>query len=226
LAVSRADSLATIPHQTFRARMTGDTRSFADEVLISSFVVRIDDRCHAVGRHLESFLAQTLVTFTDNAVDATVSTGCVYWVRLRWDGHWHGRGFHIRRPIRALFAGAVFSREASLLPGLLGSKIEHLSGGALTRFPVENTIDEFADEIRGRIVGTASFALPNLAGGKHREIHSDVFEICGANIFRHAWHGMAPMGNDRHQQKYRAKSHHSATGKSQDINLRPPDVER
>jgi len=49
LTISRAHSLATIKNQAFGAGVTGDARSFADKVLVPSFVVRIDDRRHAGG---------------------------------------------------------------------------------------------------------------------------------------------------------------------------------
>jgi len=208
LTISRAHSLTTIPHQTFRAGVTGDARSFANKVLIPGFVVRIDDRRHAGGGPLESFLAQAVVTFANDAVDATVSAGSANRDWLSWDGH--RLRFHVFRPIRAFFAVAVFGRKASLLPGLLSAEIEQLSGGTLTNFPGEDAVAKLADKILCRIVRTASFALPNLASGKPRKIHSSIFEICGADFIRYAA-GLAPMGDDRHQKNNRAKSHRAVT---------------
>jgi len=69
-----ADSEATIPNQAFGASVAGDASAFADEVLVAGFVVRVDHRGYAVERPLERVPAQALMTFSDDAVDATVRT--------------------------------------------------------------------------------------------------------------------------------------------------------
>ena len=54
--------------------MAGDASAFADEVLVAGFVVWVNDRGYAVEGPLQRVPAQALMTFSDDAVDATVRT--------------------------------------------------------------------------------------------------------------------------------------------------------
>ena len=59
---------------TFGASVACDTRAFADEILVASFVVGVNDRGHTVEGPFQRVPAQALMTFSDDAVDAPVRT--------------------------------------------------------------------------------------------------------------------------------------------------------
>ena len=63
----------TIILLTFRTRVTGDASPFTDEVLIPGFVVGIHNIRDSISWSFQSLLAQAMVTFADDAIDATVS---------------------------------------------------------------------------------------------------------------------------------------------------------
>ena len=54
--------------------MASDAGAFADEVLVAGFVVGVDDCRDAVEGPFQRVPAQALMTFSDDAVDATVGT--------------------------------------------------------------------------------------------------------------------------------------------------------
>ena len=53
--------------------MTGDAGAFADQILVTRFVVRVDDVSDSLVAPLESRVAQAFMTFADDAIDAAVS---------------------------------------------------------------------------------------------------------------------------------------------------------
>jgi len=53
--------------------MAGDAGAFADQILIASFVIRIDHVSDSLVSQLESRVAEAFVAFADDAVDAAVS---------------------------------------------------------------------------------------------------------------------------------------------------------
>jgi len=55
--------------------MTSDATSFADQILVLGLVERVDDVGNSVGRSLQRFAAEAVMTFADDAVDASVSPG-------------------------------------------------------------------------------------------------------------------------------------------------------
>jgi len=67
-----ANSKAAIPNQALGASVASDARAFADEVLVAGFVVGVDDRRDAVEGPFQRVPAQALMTFSDDAIDATV----------------------------------------------------------------------------------------------------------------------------------------------------------
>jgi len=71
-----ADAATAIEDQAFRARMTGYAGAFADQILVTRFVVRVDDVSDSLVAPLESRVAQAFMTFADDAVDAAVSAAC------------------------------------------------------------------------------------------------------------------------------------------------------
>jgi len=68
-----ADTATAIEDQAFRAWMAGDAGAFADQILVTRFVVWVDDVSDSLVAPFESRVAEAFVTFTDNAVDAAVS---------------------------------------------------------------------------------------------------------------------------------------------------------
>ena len=53
--------------------MTGDAGAFADQILVTRFVVWVNNVSDSFVAPLESRLAQAFMTFADDAVDAAVS---------------------------------------------------------------------------------------------------------------------------------------------------------
>jgi len=68
-----ANSATAIEDQTFWAWMAGDAGAFADQILVTSFVIRVDHVSDSFVAPLESRAAKAFVTFADDAVDAAVS---------------------------------------------------------------------------------------------------------------------------------------------------------
>jgi len=66
------NSTTTIEDQTFGAWMTGDAGAFTDQILVTSFIIRID-HVSDLFAPFKSCVAQAFVTFADDVVDASVS---------------------------------------------------------------------------------------------------------------------------------------------------------
>jgi len=66
------DTTTAIEDQTFGAWMTGNAGALTDQILVTSFVIRVDHVSDFLAP-FESCAAQAFVTFADDAVDASVS---------------------------------------------------------------------------------------------------------------------------------------------------------
>jgi len=68
-----ADTATAIEDQAFWAWMAGDAGAFADQILVTSFVIRVNHVSDSLVAPFESRVTKAFVTFADDAVDATVS---------------------------------------------------------------------------------------------------------------------------------------------------------
>jgi len=150
--------------------MASDASSFADEILIPGFVVRIDDIGNAVGRHLQRLSTQTLVTFADDAIDAAVSA--------RRDNlgdsrlFWHNR-LGVEHPIGTFLPATFVDGDAGSLPGLLGTPVEQLPCRALTSLAGKDAVAIFALEVLGRVAEATNLVPPHFTRGEHGRIQVD-----------------------------------------------------
>jgi len=68
-----ANSATAIKDQAFWAWMAGDAGAFADQILVTSFIIRVDHVSDSFVAPLESRAAKAFMTFADDAINAAVS---------------------------------------------------------------------------------------------------------------------------------------------------------
>jgi len=175
-ATSCADSLDAVKHQAFRTRVAGDARSFTDEVLIPGFVVGIHNIRDSISRPFQSFLAQAMVTFADDAIDTSVSARCD---DLGDSWLFRDNGLGVKHPVGAFLPVAFVGRDADSLPGLLCTPVEQLPVGALTGLAGKDAVKVLALEELGRVAEATNFVLPHFTRGEHRRIQVIEPEVGG-----------------------------------------------
>jgi len=67
------DTTTAIEDQTFEAWMTGNAGALTDQILVTSFVIRVDHVSDFLVAPFKSCVAQAFVTFADEAVNTSVS---------------------------------------------------------------------------------------------------------------------------------------------------------
>jgi len=109
------------------------------------------------------------VTFSDDAIDATVSA--------RRDDlgdswlFWHNR--LDERPIGAFLPATFVGGDAGSLPGLFGTPVEQLPCRALTSLAGKDAVAIFALEVLGRVAEATNLVPPHFTRGEHGRIQVD-----------------------------------------------------
>jgi len=105
-----------------------------------------------------------MVTFADDAIDTSVSA--------RGDDigdSWlfGDNRLGVQHPVGAFLPVAFVGRDADPLPGLLGTPVEQLTGGALTSLAGKDTVEELALVKLGWVAEATNFVLPHFTRGEH-----------------------------------------------------------